>query len=180
LRFLFRAEADGQNEDICSENETECGNIMSHGIRSNQKHTEVYSMGNLFQPWHIIVLLVFVSPIALLFFFAIRFLSRSPRAEREAYYHAEVIKKIAESGAGSAPAIEYLREQERIKAVKRLGGIKLGGLINIAVGLALIPCLAWLTYGFERGTAGAVGLIPLFIGVALLVYAFWLAPKPEA
>ena len=137
-------------------------------------------MGDLFQPWHIIILLIFLSPIALLFFFAIRFLSRSPQAEREAYYHAEMIKKIAESGAGSAPAIEYLREQERIKAVKRLGGIKLGGLINIAVGLALIPCLGWLTTSFAGGAAGAVGLIPLFIGVAMLIYAFWFAPKPAA
>ena len=90
-------------------------------------------MGDLFQPWHLIVVFILLSPIALLFFFAIRFLSRSPRAEREAYYHAEMIKKIVESGAGSAPAIEYLREQERIKAAKRLGGIKLAGLINIAV-----------------------------------------------
>jgi predicted phage tail protein len=137
----------------------------------------------LFAPWHILILLISFIPfglIVLLLFYAIRFLSRSPRTEREAYYNAEMIKKISESGAGSAPAIEYLREQERIKAAKRLGGIKLAGLINIAVGLALIPCLAWVTYGFERGTLGAVGLIPLFIGVAMLVYAFWLAPKPEA
>ncbi len=135
-------------------------------------------MGELFQPLHILVMLIFLGPMALLFFVAIRFLSRSPRAEREAYYHAEMIKKIVESGAGSAPAIEYLREQERIKAAKRLGGIKLGGLINIAVGFALIPCLAWLLPRFAE--VGAVGLIPLFIGVAMLVYAFWLAPKPEA
>ena len=129
--------------------------------------------------WHILVLIPF-GLIVLLLFFAIRFLSRSPRTEREAYYNAEMIKKIAESGTGSAPAIEYLREQERIKAAKRLGGIKLAGLINIALGLALIPCLAWLTTSFARGAAGAVGLIPLFVGVAMLVYAFWLAPKPEA
>ena len=139
-------------------------------------------MGGLFAPWHIMVLLISFIPfglIVLLIVFAIRYFSRSPRAEREAYYHAEMIKKIVESGAGSAPAIEYLREQERIQAAKRLDGIKLGGLINIAVGLALILCLSWMT-GFARGAAGAVGLIPLFIGVALLVYAFWLAPKPEA
>jgi predicted phage tail protein len=128
--------------------------------------------------WHILVLIPF-GLIVLLLFFAIRFLSRSPRTEREAYYNAEMIKKIVESGAGSAPAIEYLREQERIKAAKRLGGIKLAGLINIGLGLALILCLTWMT-GFARGAAGAVGLIPLFIGVAMLVYAFWLAPKPEA
>ena len=65
--------------------------------------------------WHILVLIPF-GLIVLLLFFAIRFLSRSPRTEREAYYNAEMIKKIVESGAGSAPAIEYLREQERIKA----------------------------------------------------------------
>jgi predicted phage tail protein len=115
--------------------------------------------------------------IVLLIVFAIRYFSRSPRAEREAYYHAEMIKKIVESGAGSAPVIEYLREQERIKAAKRLGGIKLGGLINIGLGLALILGLAWLQ---PRFSLVGVGLIPLFIGVAMLVYAFWLAPKPEA
>jgi len=137
-------------------------------------------MGGLFAPWHIMVLLISFIPfglIVLLIVFAIRYFSRSPRAEREAYYHAEMIKKIVESGAGSAPVIEYLREQERIKAAKRLGGIKLGGLINIGLGLALILGLAWLQ---PRFSLVGVGLIPLFIGVAMLVYAFWLAPKPEA
>jgi|GEM_PF-2290872 predicted phage tail protein len=137
-------------------------------------------MGDLFQPVHILFLFISFIPFALivlLIVFAIRYFSRSPQAEREAYYHAEMIKKIAESGAGSTSAIEYLREQERIKAVKRLGGIKLGGLINIGLGLALILGLACLQ---PRFSLVGVGLIPLFIGVAMLVYAFWLAPKPEA
>ena len=133
-------------------------------------------MGDLFQAWHIIFLLIFVSPVALLFFFAIRFLSKSPRAEREAYYHAEMIKKIVESGAGSTPAIEYLREQERIKTRKRLAGMKLGGLLNIAFGIGLTITLG----GIVGARVALCGTIPLLVGLALLAYAFWLAPKPEA
>jgi hypothetical protein len=136
-------------------------------------------MGELFTAPHIIFLLFFFIPIALftyLVYLAIRFLSRSPKVEREAYYHAEVIKKIAESGAGSAPAIEYLREQERIKAAKWLGGLKLGGLINIAVGLGMMIFLWTLTHGAPC----AVGTIPLLVGLAMLAYAFWLAPERTA
>jgi len=124
---------------------------------------------------HVIVL-IWIALIFYLVYLAIRFLSRSPRAEREAYYHAEMIKKIAESGAGSAPAIEYLREQERIKAAKRLGGIKLAGLINIAFGIGLTIALG----GIVGARVALCGTIPLLVGLALLGYAFWLAPKPEA
>jgi hypothetical protein len=133
----------------------------------------------LASPWHILILFISLIPFALivlLIFFAIRFFSRSPRAESEAYYNAEVIKKITESGAGSTPAIEFLREQERIKATKRTGGIKLAGLINIAFGIGLMITLA----GIVGVRVALCGTIPLLVGVTLLAYALWLAPKPEA
>jgi hypothetical protein len=118
-----------------------------------------------------------IGAIALFTFLSVATWAGTRQAEREAYYKADMMKKIAELGGERNPALEYLREQERIKAAKQLAGIKLGGLINIAVGLGLIPLLAWLVPG---KALGAVGLIPLFIGVAMLVYAFWLAPKSEA
>ena len=41
--------------------------------------------------------------------------------------------------------------------------------------------LAWmLPQRFAGGAGGSVGLIPLFIGMAMLAYAFWFAPKPGA
>jgi hypothetical protein len=94
--------------------------------------------------------------------------------EREAYYKAETLKKIAEIGGERNPALEYMREQERISAAKRIGGFKLGGLINIAIGLALLIMLHFLVR--VPGVA-LVGLVPLFIGVVLAAYGYSIGPK---
>ncbi len=88
-----------------------------------------------------------------------------------------MIKKIAEAGGERNPALEYLREQERIAAAKRLGGMKLGGLINIGVGLGLMLLLAGLVHS---APVYLCGTIPLLIGVALLAYAFWFAPERDS
>ena len=85
-----------------------------------------------------------------------------------------MLKKIAETGGERNPALEYLREQERIKSAKRIGGLKLGGLINAGIGLGLMIFLRAL---IPHQPIYLVGTIELFIGLALLAYAFWLAPK---
>jgi hypothetical protein len=119
-----------------------------------------------------------IGAIALFSFLSIATWTGTRAAEREAYYKAEMMKKIAEMSSGEGnPALDYLREQERIKAARRLGGIKLGGLINLGIGLGLIIFLKALIPGEP---IYLVGTIEVFIGMALLVYAFWLAPKREA
>jgi hypothetical protein len=95
--------------------------------------------------------------------------------ERQAFYESETLKKIAETQAGGAnPAMEYLREKERLARAKQREGLKLGGLVNIAVGLGLLVFL--VTYPETRHVY-LVSLIPLFIGVALLAYPFFFSPK---
>jgi len=116
-----------------------------------------------------------IGAIALFTFLSIATWTGTRQAEREAYYKAEMLKKIAEIGGGANPALDYLREQERIAAAKRLGGYKLGGLINIGVGLGLLLLLPQLVHKLA-----AVGSIPVFIGVALLVYGFAFAPERRA
>lgn len=102
------------------------------------------------------------------------------RKEREAFYRAETLRRVAEaSGEGAKSALELLREEERLKAVKQLEGMKVGGLINLGVGVALLIFLRFMIGG-GPGSPYLCGLIPAFIGVALLVYAVFLAPKPEA
>jgi hypothetical protein len=54
--------------------------------------------------------------------------------------------------------------------------MKIGGMINLAVGIALAIFLRALV-GNEP--VYLCGLIPGFIGVALLVYALFLAPPVE-
>jgi len=105
----------------------------------------------------------------------------SQRKEREAYYKAETLRRITEaSGAGASAAVELLREDERIKRTKSREGLKIGGLINVAVGIGLMIFLHALFGGGSgaNGVTGSVylcGLIPGFVGVAMLVYVYVLA-----
>jgi hypothetical protein len=115
-----------------------------------------------------------IGAISLFSFLAVASFAGSRQAERSDYYKAEMLKKIAEVGGDRNPALEYLREQERIAAAKRLGGYKLGGLINVGVGVGLMIFLKALV---SAAPVFLTGLIPVFIGLALLAYAFWLAPE---
>ena len=108
-------------------------------------------------------------------FLAVASWSNSRRQEREAFYRGETLKKIVEAqGAGSPVAIEFLREEERIKRQRRREGLKLGGLITLAVGIGLMIFLR----AIERADpVFLVGLIPLLIGVVLTVYGYSSASK---
>jgi hypothetical protein len=101
----------------------------------------------------------------------------SQRREREAFYKAETMRRLAESsGEGAKAAIELLREQDRIGWTKKREGMKIGGLVNIAVGVGLMIFLRALV---SDAPVYLCGLIPGLIGVALLTYALVLAPKAE-
>ena len=89
------------------------------------------------------------------------------RREREAYYRSEVLKKIAEAqSSGAASALEFLHQDQK--------GTKLGGLIAAAVGIALTPFLMAVV---PQRPVYLAGLIPVFVGFALLIYSYMLAPK---
>ena len=132
---------------------------------------------NAFGPDVSVFFFLAVAAIALFTYLAVATYSANRQVERTEYYKAEMMKKIAEMGGDRNPALEYLREQERIKGLKRLGGLKLGGLINIGVGLGLLLLLRGLV---QDEPVYLVGTIPMFIGLALLAYAYWLAPERKA
>ena len=121
------------------------------------------------------MLVPIVGSIALFSFLAVAVWSEARRKEREAYYTSETLKKIAESsGEGARSAMELLREQERNVVKYRLEGMKLGGLVTAAVGVGVMALLHGLVHDEPVYLAG---LIPLLIGIALLIYAFVLAPR---
>ena len=116
-----------------------------------------------------------VGSIALFSFLAVAAWSDARRKEREAYYESETLKKIAESsGEGAKAAIELMREQNKSVTKRRLEGMKLGGLITAVVGIGVMVLLRGLV---REEPVYLAGLIPLLTGLALLVYAFVLAPK---
>ncbi|MGH9642084.1 MAG: hypothetical protein ACRD3Q_06625 [Terriglobales bacterium] len=123
-----------------------------------------------------VFLIPIVGSVALFSFLAVASWSDARRREREAYYNADALKKISEGSSEAAKsALDYLREQNASVARRRVEGMKLGGLITAAVGIALMAML----HGLEHEEpAYLVGLIPLLVGVALAVYAFVLAPRP--
>ena len=121
------------------------------------------------------MLFIIAGAIALFSFLSVVVWSTSRRREREAYYKSETIKKIAEaSGSGPNAALEFLREQGKDVERHRRGALRLGGLVTGAVGLGTMIFLRALIH---EAPIFLAGLIPMFVGVALLVYAYVLAPK---
>jgi len=103
----------------------------------------------------------------------------SRQKEREAFYKAETFRRLAESSSeGAKMAIELLREQSRLERLKHRQGVLLGGMINIGVGAALVIFLTALKVG-QPGATNLCGLIPGFIGVAMVVYALYMTPPVE-
>jgi uncharacterized membrane protein len=118
-----------------------------------------------------------VASVAVFSFVAVAVWSSERRREREAYYRSETLRKIAETqGAGGGSVIEFLREEERNGARRRREGQKLGGLITVAVGIGM-TILIWAVNRDEPEPVYLAGLIPVLIGLALLSYAYFLAPK---
>jgi hypothetical protein len=104
------------------------------------------------------------------------------RREREAFYQAEMLRRLTEGSPESAREARALMEQqERIKSLKAREGLKMGGLINIAVGAGLMIFLHALTMrpGSDGPPVYLTGIIPGLIGVAMLAYVYIFARRLE-
>jgi hypothetical protein len=98
-------------------------------------------------------------------------------AEREKYYHNELVKKAMESP--STAGLEYLRERDRETALqqtrKTRSGVRLGGLVAVAAGIGLMVFLNEISIyetGGERNVY-LIGLIPILVGTVLFFYSFF-------
>ena len=132
-------------------------------------------MNPLISPAVPLFLYLSVGAIAFFSFLAVASWSDARRREREAYYKSETLKKVAESqGPAAASVMELVREQEKKEVLRLREGTKLGGLITVAVGIAVMPLLRGIMPGSQVYLSG---LIPLFIGAAMLFYVYLLAPR---
>jgi len=124
-----------------------------------------------------ILLFVSILVVCVFTFLSIAVFTASRRKEREAYYKGESMRRIAETqGNAAASILDVMREDERQRERRRREGMKIGGLINIAVGVGLTIFLYSLG---GKESPYLCGLIPGLIGVAMLVYVLKLAPTAE-
>lgn len=116
-----------------------------------------------------------VSAFSLFAFVAVAVWSDSRRKEREAFYKSETMKKMVEAqGAGGPAVLELLREEARLESQRRREGIKLGGLVTMAVGFGLGVFLGAMQH---HEPVQLIALIPFLVGLVLVLYAYFLAPK---
>ncbi|MGD0841741.1 MAG: hypothetical protein ABSA32_11325 [Candidatus Acidiferrales bacterium] len=155
---------------LAQENATAATAPLSYPVQDTKRAKEGVMPANF-------PLFVFLAVGALSFFafLAVATWAGTRLKEREAFYESETLKKFADmQGGGANPVLELLREKEKIARTKQTEGIKLGGLVTLASGIGLMIFIAAAAHSRP---AFLVGLIPLLVGLALLAYALFMAPK---
>jgi hypothetical protein len=136
-------------------------------------------MNEYARPEVMVFVFLAVGAIALGSYLSIASFVNGRRKEREAYYKNETVRRLTESqGAGADAAIALLREEDRLWGRRRLEGLKMGGLVTTAVGIGLMIFLG-IANDDNHLIGVAIGIIPFMVGLALLLYAYRLAPKSQ-
>lgn len=106
-----------------------------------------------------------VGAVAVFSMISISVWAEARRKEREAYYKADMLKKVAESPQqGASAAIEMMRTQQAMITHRTKEGLKIGGMVLVAIGIGLLIFLHALVRDVP---VYLCGLLVLLIGVAL-------------
>ena len=134
-------------------------------------------MNEYARPEVMVFVFLAVAAIALYSYLSIISFVNGRRKEREAYYKNETVRRLTESqGAGADAAIALMREEDHLWSRRRVEGLKLSGLITTAVGIGLMIFLG-IAVDDNHLIGVAIGIIPFVVGLALLLYAYRLAPR---
>ncbi len=124
--------------------------------------------------WIVGVMVPVVGTIALFSFLAVATWAGQRRKEREAYYRYEFRKKLVEAGEMNTSQLQALMHFEyETELWRRRQGMLSGGFIVAGVGLGVLFGLRFI----EEEAVWMVGYIPFFLGLAMLLYAIFFAPK---
>jgi hypothetical protein len=122
-------------------------------------------------PESLLFVFLAVGAVALFSMISVAVWSGARRQEREAYYKNDMLKKVAESqGPGATSALEMMREEARLAAIRTKQGLQIGGLVTAGAGLGVVIFLRVLL-GANEGVY-LCGLVPLFVGMALFASSY--------
>lgn len=119
-----------------------------------------------------------VGAVALFTMIAVSSWADARRKEREAYYRNDMLKKVAEAqGAGAESALQILREEARLGAIEKRQGLRIGGLVMLAVGVGVTIFLRALIH---HAPIFLCGLLIMLVGVALYGASYIVTTEPPA
>jgi hypothetical protein len=125
----------------------------------------------------VIFLIPIAGIIAIFTFLAVVGWAKERRREREAFYRHETARKLVERGEMNAEQFRTFVEEEALRPlVARREALKLGGLVLLLLGIGMLVGFMEVSDEPVRG----IGWMPFGIGLALLVYAYLLAPRAGA
>ena len=125
------------------------------------------------------LLLPIVTMVAVFTFVTVATWAENRRKERESYYREETYRKIVEHGGDSGDRVlGLMRDEERVRERRRIEGLRLGGLITTVVGIGAMVFLRALVG--DDTPVYLAGLIPLLVGIVLVIYGFFMAPRAVA
>jgi hypothetical protein len=103
--------------------------------------------------------------------------SENRRKEREAFYRAEVYKRLLEQTAGGADQLRALILVEEAARARQLrDGLLIAGLLAMAVGAAMLM----LQRGGGDWVLWRIGWIPLFAGIAMMIFVALTSSRTKA
>jgi hypothetical protein len=118
-----------------------------------------------------------IAAVSICSFTAVVISAKERRREREAYYTSETVRKLAElQGPNVSTAVEFFKDAEKNVALRRLEGLKVGGLLAVSVGIGMGVFLRAVDRS-DPEPVFLIGIIPLLVGVTLLAYVYLLAPN---
>jgi hypothetical protein len=107
-----------------------------------------------------------VGSIALFGFLAVASWAEARRKEREAFFHHEILKKVAEdSSANGERVVELLRQEESNRVQRVKDRIRMAGSLTLASGVGISLFISQLV---SVHGLWAVGVIPALVGLAMI------------
>ncbi len=128
-----------------------------------------------------LVVVIVTAVISVFAFISVVVWADNHRKERESFHQHQTYQKMLDSGSSADTVVAFVQDQEdrqrRDQEREKIRGLRMGGVITTAVGVALT---AFLFFIAPEEPVYLVGLMPLGVGLVLCYFGFSASPADGA